>query len=117
MRLVQRIGNLDRELQHLLDWQRTPLQSLRERLALDIFHHQKINVVLESRVVKRADVRMIQAGDGFCFALKSLAQFRAVGEMRGQNFNRDGAIEARVAGFVHFAHSARADRGENFVGP
>jgi hypothetical protein len=64
-----------------------------------------------SGVVEGADVRMIQTGNGFCFALKSLAQFGAVGEMSGKNFNRDGAIEARVAGFVHFAHSARAYGG------
>ena len=70
-----------------------------------------------ARVVERADVRMIQAGDGFRFALEPLAQFGAVSEMRGQNFNRDGSIEARVAGFVHLAHSARTDSGENFVGP
>ena len=51
------------------------------------------------------------------FALKSFAQFRAVREMRGQNFYRDNTIEARVAGFIHFAHSARTNRGENFVWP
>ena len=117
MRLVQRIGNLDCELQHLLDRQRASLQSLRERLAFDIFHHQKIDVVLVAGIEKRADVRMIQAGDGFRFALEPLAQFRAISEMRGQNFDRDGSIEARIAGFIHFAHSARADRGENFVWP
>ena len=68
-------------------------------------------------VVERADVGMIQAGDGFCFALEALAQFSAVCEMRGQNFDGDDSIEARIAGFVHLAHSARTDRGENFVGP
>ena len=60
---------------------------------------------------------VIQAGDGFCFALESLAQFRAVGEMSRKNFDRDNAIEARVARFIHFAHSARTDRGENFIRP
>jgi len=70
-----------------------------------------------ARVVERADVGMIQAGDGFCLALESLAQFSAVGEMSWQNFNRDGSIEASIAGFVHFSHSARTDSGENFVRP
>ncbi len=62
-------------------------------------------------------MRMIQAGDGFCFALEALAQFGAAREMRGQNFDRDDAIEARVTRFVHFSHSARADGGENFIRP
>ena len=84
MRLVQRIGNLDRVLQHLLQRQRTFQQSLRQRLAFEIFHHQKIDFVLMASVVERADVRMVQAGDGLCFALESFAQFGTVGEMSRQ---------------------------------
>ena len=117
MRLVQRIRNLDGVLQYLLDRQRTFQQPLRECLAFEIFHHQKIDFVLMAGVVERADVRMVQAGDGLCFALKALAQFSAACEMRGQNFYRDGSVEAGIAGFVHLAHSARTDRGENFVRP
>jgi hypothetical protein len=60
---------------------------------------------------------MIQAGDGFCFAVEALAQIRAVGEMSGQNFYRDNSVEAGIAGPVHLAHPARTDRGENFVWP
>src|ERR1700676_2103561 len=66
-------------------------------------------------IEERADVRMVQAGDGLCFTVKTLAQFRAVGEMRGKNFDRHDAIEARIAGFVHFAHAARANLRDDFV--
>ena len=68
-------------------------------------------------VMQRADVGMIQAGDGFCFALESLAQFSSVREMNGKNFNGDNSIEAGIAGFVNFAHSARANRTGDFVRP
>ena len=78
--------------------QRTFQQPLRERLAFEIFHHQIIGSVLVADVVEGADVGMIQAGNGFCFALESLAQFGAVREMIGQNFDGDDAIEAGVAG-------------------
>ncbi len=60
---------------------------------------------------------MIEAGDGLCFALEPFARFGTIGEMRGQNFDGDDAVKARVTGFVHFAHAARTDRGENFIGP
>ena len=63
VRLVQRVGDLDGVLQYLLDRQRTFLQALRERLAFEIFHHQKINSVLMADVEERADVRMVQAGN------------------------------------------------------
>ena len=117
VRLVQRVGDFDRILQHLLNRQRAFHQALRQCLPLDIFHHQKICVVLMAGIVERADVRMIQAGNGFRFALEALAQFRAFREMRRQNFDRDNSVEARIAGFVYFAHAARANRREDFVWP
>ncbi len=93
------------------------MQPLRERLAFQILHHEEINPVLVAGVVERADVGMVQTGDGFCFALEALAQFRAASEMSGQNIYRDGSIEAGIAGFVHLAHSARTNGGEDFIGP
>ena len=40
-----------------------------------------------------------------------------VRKMRRQNFDGDDAVQARVAGAVHLAHPARANGGEDFVGP
>ena len=93
------------------------MQPLRERLALQIFHHQIIISILLTDVVEDADVRMIQAGDGLCFALESLAQFGTISKMRRQNFYCDDSIESGIAGFINLAHSARTYSGEDFVGP
>ena len=60
-------------------------------------------------------MRMIQAGNRARVALKSLAQVRAAGKMIRQNFDSDGAVEARIASAVDLAHPARADRREDFV--
>ena len=117
MRLVERVGNLDGVLQHLFQRQRTFQQPLRQRLAFEIFHHQEINAVLLADVVERADVRMIQAGDGLRFALEPLAQFGTICKMRRQNLDGDNSIEAGIAGFVDLAHATRTDSGEDFVGP
>jgi hypothetical protein len=57
---------------------------------------------------------MVQAGDGFRFALESFAQFSAVGEMTGKNLYGNNSIKAGIAGFVDLAHSARTDSGEDF---
>ncbi len=62
-------------------------------------------------------MRVVQARDGLCFALESLAQISAVSKMSGKNFDGNNAIEACIAGFVHLAHSARTDSGEDFVRP
>ena len=50
----------------------TPLgEHLGERLAFDQLHHQ----IIRADVVKRADVGMIQGGDGARFALETLAEW------------------------------------------
>ena len=69
------------------------------------------------RVVKRADVGMIQASYGLCFTLETLAQLGAICKMRRQDFDGYNAVEAGIPGFVNLSHSARTDSGEDFVGP
>ena len=82
----------------------------------EIFHHQVIDAVLMADVVERADVRMIQAGNGAGFAIESLANFRRVGYALRENFDGDGAVQPRIARAIHFAHATSAKRRLNFVG-
>ena len=58
---------------------------------------------------------MVQRGHGARFAFEAGAQIFAFGDVFGQNLDGDGAVEPRVAGFVHFAHASGAERGEDFV--
>ena len=90
--LVQRVRNLDRELQHLIQREWAFLQALGQRLAFQILHHEEVNSILMPDVVEGADMRMVQAGNRSCFALQSFAQVRLIGKMRRQNFDRDDAI-------------------------
>ena len=53
---------------------------------------------------------MIQRRDGSRFALEAFT------ELRGGNFDRHVAIQARVVGAIHLAHAARADGRKDFVG-
>jgi len=46
---------------------------------------------------------MIEAGDGAGIALEAFAQLRLGGEMLGQDFDGDYAIQPRVASAIHFA--------------
>ena len=77
-----------------------------QRRALDVFHHQ----VIRADIVELADVGMIQLRDGAGFTLEAFAEVRLC------NFDRDEAIEARVAGFVNLAHATLAYESEDFVG-
>jgi len=55
-----------------------------ERRALDVLHHQ----IVEADVVQRADVRMIQRGDGAGFPLEALA------ELLGADLDNYRAVQA-----------------------
>ena len=67
-------------------------------------------------VVQRADVRMSELRDGARFAVEPFAELRIGGERVGQDLDRDRAVEARVARFVHLAHATGAKQRQDFVG-
>jgi hypothetical protein len=88
---------------------------LRQRLAVEVFHDEKIDAGLLPDVVDGADMRMIQRGNGPSLALEPLLQFGMAGDMSGERLDGDGSIEARVSGFVDLAHAARAERRLDLV--
>jgi hypothetical protein len=114
---VECVGNLDGITQHLIQRQRTFLQPLSQRLAFQILHHQEISSVLMADVVKRADVRMIQASNRPCFALEPFSQLGSIGKVIRKDFDGDDAIEPRIAGAVHLAHPTCTNGREDFIGP
>jgi hypothetical protein len=58
---------------------------------------------------------MIQRRDGAGFAFETEVGFGFFGEMLGEDFDGDGAVEASVARGVDFTHAACAQAGLNFV--
>ena len=103
-------------------------ETSRQSVTVEIFEHQEADRVTSSGwglgtggdgcftdVVQRADVRMIQRRDRTRFTVEAVAQLRIGRELRRQNFDRDRAIEARVARPIDFAHAARANERDDFV--
>jgi hypothetical protein len=62
------------ETEYLRERQRSSFQTGRERLALEQFEHQIIDVVLAPEVAKAADVCVVQRGDGFGLTRESRAE-------------------------------------------
>ena len=58
---------------------------------------------------------MIQRGEDFCFAVEAREAFRVAGQRIGKNFDGDLALQLQVAGAIHFAHPAGAERGEDLI--
>jgi len=63
-----------------------------------------------------AGVGMVEHGERLRFALEARQPFRVGGKDGRQDFQRDIAIEVRVAGEVDLAHAASAELGDYFVG-
>ena len=82
--LVQRIRYLDGDLQRLIQRQRAFLQPLCQRLPLQVLHDQEVDPVLTPDVMERADMRMVQAGNGLRLALEPLFEIGVGGDMLGE---------------------------------
>ena len=108
--LVERVGDLDGVRQRAVERQRALLEAIGERLAFQILQYQISGPILMAHVVQRADVWMIQRGDGMGLAVKAFAELWVTRELRRQDLDRDRAVEARIAGFVDLAHPATAKR-------
>ena len=113
---VERIGDLLRHHQCGRDGQWTPGDPCRQRFAVDQLHHQEGGLALLPDVVERADVRVVQRGNRPGLALKARTRGGVRHHALRQDLDRHVAIETKVAGTVHLAHAAGADRGAQFVG-
>jgi hypothetical protein len=83
MRLFQGLRDFCSNLQNLIQRQRAFPQAIGQSLAFEILHHRVVAALLrERRSVKRADIRMLQRGDGFRLALRALSQCWVIGRMR-----------------------------------
>jgi len=88
--------------------QRSLVQLLAQRAALEPLHHDVRCTARLPELVNRDDVRMIERSGRFGFALKA-RDLRLAGRCRQQDFDGDAAFELRVLGEKHFAHAAGAN--------
>ena len=115
MCFVESIGDLRRDCENLIEWQRPLLQPCRQRLSLQIRHDDEMRAVEFADVVDPADVRMIERGHGAGLPLEAAAQIWVEGDVGPEHFDRDGPIETGIAGAIDLTHSTRAERRSDFV--
>ena len=92
------------------------LHDVGQIVAVDVLHHQVVAAVVNSRVVGRDDVLMIELSSGFNFTLEPSPQIIRLRQRLQQEFDRDRTFHPPVASFEHVAHSPAADRvGDNVI--
>ena len=106
---VERICNLNPDLEDLFKGKWLAVNVLAQCLAVDEFHGDERPVILFANVVDGADAGMVQRGRGVGFAAKTFQRLRVLHHVIRQKFQRDGAIETRVEGFVDHTHSTSTE--------
>jgi hypothetical protein len=109
------VGDLERELERLAQGQAALRDHAVERPALDVLHHDELEVAVGSEVVHGHDVGMIERRGGPRLAHEARAPRRVVGGQRRQQLQRDDAAEAGVARLVDHAHPALAELLQHLV--
>jgi hypothetical protein len=89
---------------------------LRQRRPLDEFHDERMHAVRLLEPVNRGDVGMIEGRERSGLALEARDALRVARDRVGQHLDRDLPPERRVGGAIHFAHTADANEGADFVG-
>ncbi len=92
VRLIQRIRDLDGDLERLIERQRALFQPLGQRLPFEILHDEEVDAVLAANVEDRADVGVRQRRDRLGLALEPLFQIRVGGDVLGEHLDGDGAV-------------------------
>jgi hypothetical protein len=112
---AQPIGDVNRNLQRLIEQERTFFQPMLQRLSFEIFHDEIGRPGLLADVIEGANMRMRELRDGASLTVEPLTKLGIGSKGIAEDFDRDGAIQARVAVFVHFSHATGTDGGLNLV--
>ncbi len=117
VRRLERLGDLPRDGEGLVEGERPALQPLGEVFALDELHDEGADAARLLEAVDRGDVGVLQLGQDLRLALETGEAVGVGGERLGQDLDRDLALQLRVGRAVDDAHPALAERGGDLVGP
>src|SRR4051812_32839908 len=92
VRSLERVADLNGNRDRALERHRA-----RQRLTVDVLHHQIRGRTFRADVMQRADVRMIECRDRPSLAIEPATKRRIAGEEFGKDLDSNRAIETRVA--------------------
>ena len=115
VRLCKRVGDLQPDVERLLNTETAAFDAPGERFAFDVVHCDERNFALVVDFVDCANVRVIQSRGGTGFAQEARGELTILPEFGGQDFQCNMTIQLQVFGQIDLTHSARAERRYNFV--
>ena len=115
VRGVESLSDLCKELDGFLERNRSPRETLGERLPFHELHDEKVCAVEFFETMDSRDARMVQSSEELGFALEPSQPLGVARKQVGKNFDGYVALELRVARAVDFPHAARSNRGDDFI--
>ena len=115
VRSVERLRDLNTDIQECIRWESAPFDALLEGFTLEQFHHQKKSSLVFLNLVNGADVGVIQRGSGTCFAAEALQRLRVLVEFFREKFERHTAAKLEIFGGVEHTHAAAPELFQNAV--
>ena len=106
---------LARDVQRPPERQRSFLEQVRQRLALEQLHHQKRHAVVDSGIRHRNDVRVGQRRQRPRLPLETPAPLRDGGRILVQHLDRHLPAEVDLPRAVHDPHAAFAEAAQHLV--
>ncbi len=88
----ERLGNLPRDRDRLIERERTSRNTLGEIISLDEFHHEGGQAPALFESVKGGDVGVVQRGESLGFTLEAREPIRIVGEGLGQRLDGEARL-------------------------
>ena len=115
VRRIERVRNLNPQLQHLLKRQRLAGNAVLQCGAFHEFHGDETASAIFRDFVDGADVWMIERRGCLGFALEAAECLRVFGYVVGQEFESDEPAELYIFGLVNHAHTAATELFDNAV--
>ena len=120
---VEGLGDLPRDAQRVTNGKPRALRLLTrdiregvgKRLPVHELENQEPDAFGFLEAIDRADVRMIQRGEHPRLPLEAREPLGVARECVRQEFDRDIALELRVARAVHLTHAARTEQGLHLI--
>src|ERR1041384_4041472 len=106
MRLAQRVGDLNSYLQALIHVETLPETPLRDSLAFDVLHYDKVRAFATNDFIDRADVWVVQRRDRARFTNHAVSRLLVGLQFFRDQLYCDFAVQSCIFRQVHFAHAA-----------
>ena len=112
---VERVCNLNRDVEKLVVRKRPRYQALGQRFAFEHFHSYERLAIMLADLVNGADIFVIDGRSRAGLVAKALQGCSIRSQIARKKLQRNPPPQRKVLGLVNHAHAATADLPNNFV--